>query len=194
MPRDPLRSRIREYSEITSVGPIVRRYFIIGAFDGALTILGVILGAIVAGAGEEDRSLILAVSFSAAVALAISSLVGAYEAERVEKKIDQMSMEHAMLSEMSETHKDAFRFATIVSAGVHGIAPLVAGLVPVIPFLFMDFHSAAWVSIVITFAGLFAMGAYMGTLSREKILFTGLRFVVAGLGTAIILWLLGLTH
>jgi hypothetical protein len=29
------RRRFQEYDEITNVGPIIRRYFVIGAFDGA---------------------------------------------------------------------------------------------------------------------------------------------------------------
>jgi predicted membrane protein (TIGR00267 family) len=193
MARSPLKMRIQEYSEITKVGPILRRYFIIGAFDGALTVMGIILGAIVAGAGEEHRNLVLAMSFSAAIALSISSLVGAYEAERVERKINQTTLEHAMLAELGETHRDAFAFASLASAGVHGIAPLIASLVPVIPFLFASFADAVWISIAITLALLFVMGAYMGRMAKEHMMFSGLRFVAAGLVTAIILWLLGAT-
>jgi len=191
MPGESLITRIREYNEITNVGPILRRYFVIGAFDGALTVLGIIFGGIAAGAGEESTFLILALSLSAAIALSISSLVGAYEAERVEKKLDQMSMERAMLSEISETHRDAFRFAAVLSAGIHGLAPLVAALVPVIPFLVLSFEIAAPVSIIITFSFLFFMGIYLGGLAKERAYITGLRFVIAGLATAIVIWLLG---
>lgn len=194
MVRGTLRMKLKEYSEITKVGPILRRYFIIGAFDGALTVLGIILGAIVAGAGEEHRSLVLAMSFSAAIALSISSLVGAYEAERVERKINQTTLEHAMLAELGETHKDAFAFASLASAAVHGVAPLIASLVPVVPFLFMSFVDAVWISIIITLSFLFAMGAYMGRMAKEHAIFSGLRFAAAGLVTAIILWLLGATR
>ena len=35
----------RELDEVTDLGPVVRRYFVIGAFDGALTVLGIIIGA-----------------------------------------------------------------------------------------------------------------------------------------------------
>jgi len=191
MPPESLMTKLREYSEITNVGPILRRYFVIGAFDGALTVLGIILGAVVAGAGETHRSLVIALSFSAAIALAISSFVGAYEAERVERKMNQMSLERAMLSELSETHKDAFTFAALLGAGVHGIAPLIAALVPVVPFLFLPFGDAVWVSIILTMGGLFVMGAYMGNLAKEKVIFSGMRFVAAGLVTAIVLWLIG---
>lgn len=186
------RNRIRDYAEITNVGPIIRRYFVIGAFDGALTILAIIIGAKAAGAGETHKTLILATSIAAGIGLAVSSAVGAYEAERVEKKLDQWTIERAMLAKMSEEHRDAYRFAAILSALVHGIAPLVAAIVPVIPFLFLSLDEATVAAVVITVALLFVMGAYLGSLVRERFILTGLRFVAAGLGTALLLWLLGL--
>src|SRR2546427_725832 len=95
------RRRIRDYDEITNVGPIIRRYFVIGAFDGALTVLGIIIGAYAVGASETHKALILSASIGAAVALAVSSAVGAYEAERVEKKLDIRTIERAMLARLS---------------------------------------------------------------------------------------------
>src|SRR3990172_2312202 len=120
------RRQVREYSEITNLGPIARRYFVIGAFDGALTILGIIVGAYAAG----------------------------------------------------------------VSAVVHGVAPLLAAAPPVVPFLFLGMDEAIFVAIVVTMAILFAMGAYLGNLVRERVVITGLRFVAAGLATSLFLWLL----
>jgi len=185
------RRRIREYDEITNLRPIIRRYFVIGAFDGALTVLGIIIGASAFGDLETHKGLILSASFGAAIALAVSSAVGAYEAERVEKKLDIRTIERAMLARLSEEHQDAFRFAAILSATVHGIAPLIAALLPVIPFVFFDARTATVAAIVTTLVLLFALGAYLGNLIRERVLVTGLRFAAAGIGTAVILWLLG---
>ena len=50
---------------------------------------------------------------------------------------------------------------------------------------------AAVIAILITLAILFVLGVYLGNLVRERVLVTGLRFVAAGIGTAIILWLFG---
>ena len=185
------RRRLREYDEITNVRPIIRRYFVIGAFDGALTVLGIIIGASAFGDLEAHKVLVVSASFGAAIALAVSSAVGAYEAERVEKKLDIRTIERAMLARLSEEHQEAFRFAAILSAIVHGIAPLIAGLLPVIPFLLLDARTATVVAVVITLVILFALGAYLGNLVRERVLMTGLRFAAAGIGTALILWLLG---
>jgi predicted membrane protein (TIGR00267 family) len=185
------RRRLREYDEITNVGPIIRRYFVIGAFDGALTVLGIIIGASAFGTLEEHKALVLSASFGAAIALAVSSAVGAYEAERVEKKLDIRTIERAMLARLSEEHREAFQFAAILSAIVHGIAPLIAGLLPIIPFVFLDARTATVVAVAITLVILFLLGVYLGNLVRERVLVTGLRFAAAGIGTAAILWLLG---
>ncbi len=185
------RRRLREYDEITNVGPIIRRYFVIGAFDGALTVLGIIIGASAFGTLEEHKALVLSASFGAAIALAVSSAVGAYEAERVEKKLDIRTIERAMLARLSEEHREAFQFAAILSAIVHGIAPLIAGLLPILPFVFLDARTATVVAVAITLVILFLLGVYLGNLVRERVLVTGLRFAAAGIGTAAILWLLG---
>jgi predicted membrane protein (TIGR00267 family) len=185
------RRRIREYDEITNVGPIIRRYFVIGAFDGSLTVLGIIIGASAVGATEAHKALILSASIGASVALAVSSAVGAYEAERVEKKLDIRTIERAMLARLSEEHKEAFRFAALLSALVHGIAPLIAALLPILPFAFLDVRSATVAAIVVTLVILFVLGAYLGNLVRERLVVTGLRFVAAGLGTAVVLWFVG---
>jgi len=185
------RRRLREYDEITNVRPIIRRYFVIGAFDGALTVLGIILGASAFGSAEEHKAIILSASIGAAIALAVSSAVGAYEAERVEKKLDIRTIERALLARLSEEHREAFRFAAILSALVHGVAPLFAAILPIIPFVFLDVDRATIAAILITFAILFFLGAYLGNLIRERVVVTGLRFVAAGIGTAIVLWLFG---
>src|SRR3990172_2625488 len=184
--------RIRDYNEITNVGPIVRRYFVIGAFDGALTILGFVVGAFaVGGADQETPHVLIVASISAAIGLAVSSTVGAYEAERVESKLDQRTIERAMLSKISEEHRDAFRFAAFLSAFVHGIAPLIAAVLPLVPFMLLPIREATVASIVVTMVFLFGIGAYLGRLVRERFFYTGLRFVAAGLATALLLWLLG---
>jgi predicted membrane protein (TIGR00267 family) len=185
------RRRLREYDEITNVRPILRRYFVIGAFDGSLTILGIIIVAFAVVDMHALKPFVVASSVGAAIGLAVSSAVGAYEAERVEKKLDIRTIERALLARLSEEHRDAFRFAAILSALIHGIAPLFAGLLPVVPFLFLDAQTSVLAAIAITLAILFVLGAYLGNLVRERAVWTGLRFVAAGVGTAVVLLLLG---
>lgn len=187
-------AKLRAHVTLTKSGAIARRYFVIGAFDGALTILGVILGAYVAeGHAHPDlaRQLILGAGLAGGVALAVSSAVGAYEAERVEHLLSHMQLEKAMLMHVAGDRKDAIQVSISVSAIAHGVAPLLAAFVPLIPFFLMPLDQAVMVAIGLTLAFLFALGAYLGSLIREMILYTGLRFVIAGLATAIILILIG---
>jgi predicted membrane protein (TIGR00267 family) len=70
---------------------------------------------------------------------------------------------------------------------VHGIAPLIAAIVPVIPFLLFDTKTAAVVSVTITLSFLFLMGLYLGSVVKERMIFTGIRFVLIGIVTSVII-------
>lgn len=186
--------KIRFHFTITKSGAIARRYFVIGAFDGALTILGVILGAYVAEGHvhpELAKQLILGAGFAGGIALAVSSTVGAYEAERVEHVLNHQHLEKAMLRPVEGTRVEAMWTSIWFSAVVHGVAPLFAAFIPLVPFFFMPLDTAVVTAIGMTIGFLFVLGAYLGSLIKEMIIYTGLRFVIAGLGTAIILILIG---
>ncbi|MCJ2670530.1 MAG: VIT1/CCC1 transporter family protein [Candidatus Thermoplasmatota archaeon] len=189
-----LRQRIRDTSEITDLASTSRRYFVLGAFDGTLIVLGVVLGAYAAGVASEHMEIILFAGLSAAVALSVSSAVGAYEAERVEKLLSRASIERALLTDVSEEQAEVFRFATLLSALVHAAAPLIAATVPLLPFIIIpDLGMAVLTSVVMTLSVLFILGAYLGNLVKERVFMTGMRFVLAGLATAVILFAIGAT-
>jgi len=187
-------NKMKSMFKLTKSGAIARRYFVIGAFDGALTILGVILGAYVAEGHthpELAKTLILGAGFAGGIALAVSSTVGAYEAERVEHLLSHQHLEKAMLRPVEGARVEAMKVSISVSAIVHGVAPLLAAFVPLVPFFFLSLETAVMTAIILTLAFLFALGAYLGSLIKEMIVYTGLRFVIAGLGTSIVLILVG---
>jgi predicted membrane protein (TIGR00267 family) len=165
---------------------------VLGAFDGTLIVLGVVLGAYAAGVASEHMEIIIFAGLSAAVALSVSSAVGAYEAERVEKLLSRASIEKALLTDVSEEQAEVFRFATLLSALVHAAAPLIAATVPLLPFVIIpDLGVAVLTSVVMTLSVLFILGAYLGNLVKERVFMTGMRFVLAGLGTAVLLFAIG---
>lgn len=185
---------LRYLFQLTRSASIARRYFVIGAFDGALTILGVIIGAYVAEANvhpELAKQLIVSAGFAGGIALAVSSAVGAYEAERVEHILSHKNLEQAMLRPVEGIREEAMTVSILVSAVVHGLAPMVAAIVPLVPFFFMPLHEAVVAGIVITMVFLFVLGAFLGNLIKEIFVYTGLRFVIAGLATAIVLIMIG---
>lgn len=194
------RESLKLYWRMTELGSLTRRYIVIGAFDGALTIVAIVLAAL-AGAmffgviiDSVEVSIIVRAGLSAAVGLAISSGWGAYEAERVERKLEIQHLEQQMQRTMDGCMVDsAVRFATAWASFIHGIAPLPAAILPLLPLMLWpsDFITAGLFSVGFTMVFLFILGVWMGRLAKVNVLTGGLRMVLAGLITAAICLLIG---
>lgn len=139
-------------------------------------------------------TLLVRASLSAGVGLAISSGWGAYEAERVERKKEIQHIELHMQRPMDGCMvESAVKFATGWASFIHGISPLPAAILPLIPLVLLpsDFITAATISVIITMIFLFFLGVWMGRIAKTNMLFGGLRMVIVGLITALICVLIG---
>jgi predicted membrane protein (TIGR00267 family) len=190
----------RLYWRMTELGSLTRRYIVIGAFDGALTIVAIILAALASAfllntqISVSDVNLLVRAGLSAGVGLAISSGWGAYEAERVERKRELQDLEVQMQRSMDGCMVDsAVRFATAWASFIHGIAPLPAAILPLIPLMLLpgEFVTAGIISVSITMLFLFLLGIWMAHFAKTNIFAGGLRIVFAGLITAVICVLIG---
>jgi predicted membrane protein (TIGR00267 family) len=190
-----IRNRIkkfREYSDLTDLGALSRRYFIIGTFDGALTILALIIGAYASSASGD---LIFAAGLAMGIGLGVSSFFGAYESERIERRIELKKLERQMLTKMKGTiHEDATKFAILWSSFVHGISPMIASWIPIIPFLFLDVKSAMFTAVIIAFLILFITGMYLGRTGKKGMITYGLRFLFIGVITAVFIAFISALH
>jgi predicted membrane protein (TIGR00267 family) len=185
---------------MTELGSLTRRYIVIGAFDGALTIVAIVLAAVasvlITGSHIDSETIILS-GLGAAVGLAISSGWGAYEAERVERRLELDELEHVMHRSMKKSLQvQAIRFATFWGGIIHALAPLPASILPLIPIALLpaDFVSAAAFSVIVTLIFLMCLGIWMGRTAKINPITTGLRMVLAGLITAAICALIGASH
>ena len=178
------------------LGTLCQRYFVIGAFDGALTALGMVLASYFAG--TLSPNFIIPAAVGATIALGLSSAWGAYEAERVMQMQELAKLEKATIRDMTNTlHARASKFAVIWGAFIHGIAPIPAALLPVISFIFsppLSIDGAFLVSVVSTFIFLFFLGVYLARVGKLNVYVTGARMVVAGIVTAIFCLLVGVAH
>ena len=78
-----LRDRIKQYMEITQCLTIARRYFVMNAFDGAMTVLGMVVGFF---ANQVVNPVIVIIGgIGACIAMSISGDFGAYFAEKAER-------------------------------------------------------------------------------------------------------------
>ncbi len=180
------------YSSMTDLVPIVRRYFIIGYFDGALTILGLIMGAHLSRKATPE--VVISAGVATAIALGISSGWGAYEAERVEQTAMKMERDKAMLRSVGGIVEKAHNFAILVSSFVHAVSPVVASLIPLIFYVFLPVNEAFPFAIAFGLIQLFAVGAFMGKVSKSGILKSGVRLMLAGLVTLVVVLVLSPSH
>ncbi|MHA1451219.1 MAG: VIT1/CCC1 transporter family protein [Candidatus Hodarchaeales archaeon] len=184
--------------KLSDAGPITRRYFVIGVFDGALTVLGIILGAYLVHGGSESAATsgVIGTSIGGLIALGISSSWGAYEVEHLEQVRVKREKDLVMLTEINDSvHEQASHFAIIWGAFIHGIAPVIAGIIPILPFFFMDdFTTAVLTGGAIALATLFVTGFQMGRGAKASGIVYGFRLLFAGIVTALMIILLGIQH
>jgi predicted membrane protein (TIGR00267 family) len=176
-------------ARISNLGPIARRYFAMNAFDGTLTMLGIILASHFAM--HFDARAIVSAGIGACLAMMFSGLAGTYLAEKAERERELREMETAMLRNLDQTvYKSAKRFAIIISSVVDGFAPFLAGLLLLAPFFIVIVNPIFWgnaviISVITGFILLFLLGIFLGRVSEQNQLLYGIQTLAAGLGTAV---------
>lgn len=193
-----LKHPIREFKRnmgISHAGDISRRYFVMNAYDGVMTMLGIIVGTQVSGAIHPR--FVVGAGVGASIAMGISGFIGAYMTEGAirAKKLKELEsqlftdLEHSVLAEAS-------KFATLWVAFVDGVSPALGALVSMAPFLLAlwGMIPLGWAvpsSIILSLLTLFLLGSYLGKISRENIILYGLRMALAGIFTVILFTILG---
>ena len=171
------------------VRSISRRYFVSNGFDGTLTSVGVIVGAVLSGV--PDGLTVIKIGLGAAVGLGTSAVWSVWEIERAETKAEILRMEEAMLTDLDDTRlQDEQRGARVIHATASGLGPLIGVLVPLAPFLFegsvFTLAEAGVAGVGLGIGVLAVFGAYMGSISGQRWYVSALRMGVAGLVVALI--------
>ncbi len=186
--------RLREYDNLAKISEIGRRYFAMNAFDGVLTIIGVLMGNLTAGV--EEPQIVVSTGLATCTAMGISGLWGAYLTEAAERKRDLDELSRYTLTDLNNTRiGKASRVAVVTVAAIDGLAPFLAALFVLIPFLAAGlFPVITWVyytSLGMALLALFSLGLFLGHISRGNLILYGVRTVVAGLVSILISFLLG---
>ena len=180
---------LRERIGTDMIGPIARRYFVSNGFDGALTGVGVTVGAYLSGI--DDGLTVISLGLGAAVGLTTSGVWSVWEIERAEMRAEIQETEDAMLTDLSDTQVEREKMSDqVVNALMSGLGPLLGLVVPLTPFLFegalLTLFQATLVSVGIAVAVLFAFGAYMASISRQRWYIAGIRMGLAGVVVAVL--------
>ena len=190
-----LLGRVRLYLQITHLGGIVRRYFVMNGFDGSMTALGVVLGAWIIDV--ENPNIIVMTGLGASLALGVSGFFSAYIAEKAERKRYLKSLEDAMLTNLDGSlYKDATSFAPVFASLINGLSPVLMAMIPLAPFMLaMAGLPSMWMSYIASLAlaltALFMLGVYLGRVAQENVLLYGVQMLAAGVVIAVIVFILG---
>ena len=187
-------AEIKSYNQIVGITEIARRYFVMNAFDGILTTIGVLAGNYLAGV--RDLSIPIQIGIATSIAMGISGLWGAYLTETAERQRELSELEKVSLIDQSDTSIGrASRFAVIIVSIVDGLAPALAALIVLIP-LFLDsviqnpvlsYALAGGTALV----SLFVLGLFLGEISEANKIGFGLKTLMAGIVAIAINFLLG---
>lgn len=197
-PLDIWRRRLRTFKNHLSISraqDISERYFVINAFDGAMVMLGAIIGAYVAG--SLDPRILVSVGLGASLAMGISGFSGAYLTEKAMMKKKIKELEEAMFADLEGTViEDASKVAVMWIAFVDGISPALAAVVSLSPFILallglLPVSIAVIASVALIVAILFVLGAYLGRISEGNVLIFGAHTALAGIVTALLGIVLG---
>ncbi|MCX6710269.1 MAG: hypothetical protein NTV63_04970 [Candidatus Woesearchaeota archaeon] len=180
-------SEFRDYNRIAKIDEIARRYFLMNTFDGVMTILGIIMGSMFSNSGNPR--LIINVGIGAAVAMAVSGIWGAYTAEHTERIRELKNLEKATLRKLKNTKiARAFGTAEVIIAVIDGISPLTATFIILVPFFFtaLSISTMYTLSIAIAFSVLAILGVFTAVISKERIMPSVFKMILAGTVSAII--------
>jgi len=160
-------------------------HFIRGVIDGSLSTLGVVIGA-----SSGSGSLIIAAGMGGAIANGVSNMLGAFSSEEYKSYIEISEIEKAIVTvDLDDTIlvKNAKKRTT--QAGLlDGVATVMGGCVPVIPYIFTNNLLTLILSISLVMMILFILGMVIGKLSERQILISGLKLVIFGAITAILVY------
>lgn len=192
-----LRHLLQQTEDLTGVSAIARRYFAMNAFDGTVTIIGVLGGCY--SAGVEDPRIVLTTGVSTAVAMGISGFWGAYLTERAERDRELDELSQQMLTDIKATRLGmASRTAVAIVTVVDGLSPMIASLICLLPFFFASqLPSMRWAygtGLGLALVSLVGLGLFLGHISRGRILIYAFKTFLAGLLAIAVGLLLGGAH
>ena len=180
----------RNYLRISGFSEIARCYFIMNAFDGAVTTLGILVGSYIAGV--ISPRIILSTGIGAGIAMAVSGFFGAFLAEEAERTRRIKNLERALNVDLDDTIiEKAARFASVTAALVDAFSPLIASVVALIPLILSMLNIVdVWMGFLMSIGTILVMllflGIFLGSVSGERHVYYAVATTSAGVITGIL--------
>ena len=177
---------------ITRTHDIIRRYFVVNGFDGALTMLGLIIGFLVSGA--TALPVIINACLGAAIALGMSGVSSAYVSEAAERERALADLENAMIADLRDSaHGEAARGVPLLIALVNGFAPLIMSILILTPLIAANAGftlplSPLFASVAIALLLIFLLGVFLGSIAGVSWLRSGIQTLLVAILTVALIY------
>ncbi len=188
--------------KITGRRDIVRRDFAIEVYDGVLPILAIVAAGLLT-ISAQDSFLVFEATLLASLATSVAHFVagfgGSYLVDSAEGPRVVEEVESGRRGEYSRRTRfshfrvvGAERHSTFLLALVDGATPSVSILVMISPMILalfgvIDYVASFYASIVVGLMILAALGAYLGRVSRENVMWFAVKTIAAGFLTMLIM-------
>lgn len=175
----------KELEKLAKLGDaksIARRLFVTNSFDAMFSALGVMLGTYAVGA--KDPTVYIGAILGGSLSMGLfSSFVGSYLAERAERLRELKSMEREVMASLRKSiYWRASRVIPLYVAFWSSIGIIALPLLSTTPFMaswagLLSLDRALTLSVAIVYAIMFSLGAYLGKVSGESMVRTGLKML-----------------
>jgi len=186
--------QIKVLLHITHSHGILRRYFVVNGFDGALTMLGICMGFYFSE--SIDVRIVIHACLGAAIALGVSGISSAYISESAEKQKELGELERAMITNLDESHFGmAKRWVPVVTGIVNGAAPFLISVFIILPLWlylrgYLQIDAPLELSIAIACTLIFMLGIFLGKISGTFWLWSGLKTLIVAVVTVFLVYVI----
>lgn len=156
--------------------------FLRGYIDGALSTLGIVVGA-----SSAESNVIVAAAVGGTIANGIANILSASSAAKAVYHGELREVEKAMVhGDLTGTLIDKKIGRQSMFAGAaDGLATVIGGAVPILPLLFLSGSQALFTSVGLVVLSVMVIGVYLGKVSRRNLIISGLKMAVYSIFVAV---------
>lgn len=172
-------NQINKLLKISGSSEIMRRYFVVNGFDGALTMLGLVMGFYISD--RVELGVVITTCMAAALALGMSGVSSAYISESAERRHTLAKLENAMVTSLDDSHHArAAVWIPWLVALVNGVSPLLISIIIISPLWAADKglttgHEPLLEAILMALLIIFLLGVFLGRIGGTFWLWSGLQ-------------------
>jgi predicted membrane protein (TIGR00267 family) len=159
--------------------------FLRGFVDGALSTMGIVIGAYAA-----TGPVVIAAAVGGALANSISNALSAYSSAEAEHYSEMRSIEDAMVSRelKGSSIERKMRRDTLIASASDGLATVVGGAIPILPYLFIKPPHATFLAAGLVVLMIFLIGIYLGKVSKRNIMFSAVKMAFFAIVIAVVVY------